>query len=136
MAGSTFTDTWPLIEAHVAGFQSDVADNIVRVENAGVIESETRYETNPFSPNFDKVARQRWGSTFTNASASVGDFLTTLPEATFAYGESGAVANGADDRTTKFLETVIASRYPLEPLAFAAEVSAQEKGMLLDADSR
>lgn len=116
-----------------ASFRADVADNIIRVDNANIVESETRYDVDPFSLSFDRAVRQRWGSTFATAMTSVApDWDTTLPEASLAFAEAMPIGGGQDDATTAFLPAAIASRYGLEPVPTGPALTlAQGSGMLL-----
>ncbi len=109
------------IQAYVDTLAEDLADNIRTVTNttAGsspIVESETRYETDLYSDNFDKVVKQRWGSSYATPSAPGGGWLTTYPEASFSYVEAGPANRGTDEVTnlSSVLDGVIRARYPLE----------------------
>lgn len=111
--------------ARIAQFEymGDVADNIIRVDDtprpsgsliAGrlpSIQSETRYETDPWSLSFDRAYAQRYGSAAAIQDPSridpdrPGDnWASSLPKATFSYSAA---------RVAK-LPAQIQSRYPLE----------------------
>lgn len=83
---------------------SDVIDNIIRVDDTPLqsripvggrfpsIQSETRYETDPWSLSFDRAYAQRYGSALAQQDASrieadrPGDnWASSLPKATFSY---------------------------------------------------
>lgn len=127
------------VEADVANysanFRSQVADNIIRVDNHGIVESETRYEVALFSAHFDKATRQRWGSSDVPPTPLAHGFTVTLPEASLQYVDAAPIQDGAEDATTAFLPAVIASRYPLESIPAATVTSSLEKGLLLPPDS-
>ncbi len=129
--GFTYYDIDADVANYSANLRSDVADNIIRVDNQGILESETRYDNSVFSLNFDKATRQRWGSTDVEPTPIAGDFTSTLPEEHFEYAEASPVAEGADDTTTAFLEAAISQRYPLEALPAGQADWARSKGMLL-----
>ena len=86
--------------AHQAAnsYISNVADNIISVENTGVLETETRYSGDPWSDDFDKVIAQRYGSSSTlqdplriPVDAPTDAWRTSLPKTVFRYAEAGAV---------------------------------------------
>lgn len=120
-----------------ATFRTESVDNIIKVVNGSTVESETRYETNPFSLSFDRVVRQRWGSTRATPMPTVTpDWDTQLPEGSLEYVEAMPLAGGQDDATTAFLPAVIAARYALEPMPTGdALAKAQSSGMLLPPNS-
>lgn len=101
-------------------FVSDVADNILSVSVSGRVESETRYDVDPFSMEFDRVVAQRYG-----ASQAIQDetrlppddasfaWQTQLPRTHVAYRSAGVNPAGGDE-TDSFLPTEIKARYPLE----------------------
>lgn len=111
-------------------FISRVADNIVKVTNAGVIESETRYETDPFSRSFDSAVAQRYGSRERTQDATrlpadlpnAGWEQPDLPRAAFAYASAGPTPAGVD-ATESFLPATIRSRYALEAVPQRTTVS-------------
>lgn len=88
-----------------------------------------------FSLNFDKVSRQRWGSSDVAPTPLANGFTVTLPEAQFEYVEAAPVSDGADDATTAFLPSVLATRYPLEAVPSTTVTQSRSKGMLLPANS-
>jgi hypothetical protein len=119
-----------------ANFLSTVADNILRVDNAGVVESETRYDVDVSSLAFDKAVRQRWGSRHATPMPSVApDWDTQLPEARLEYSEATPTQDGQDDVTTAFLPPALAARYGLESFPSEALEKARRTGMLLSAHS-
>ncbi|MCC6336466.1 MAG: hypothetical protein IT380_21075, partial [Myxococcales bacterium] len=118
-----------------ANLRSQVADNIIRVDNHGVVESETRYDVGLFSTNFDKATRQRWGSSDVTPTPIANGFTVTLPEASLQYAEAAPISDGADDATTAFLPSVIAGRYPLESVPSTTATTSRAKGMLLPPNS-
>ncbi len=127
------------IESDVANYRStllsEAADNISLVKRDSVVESETRYQLDVFSPHFDKAITQRWGSSAVAPTPLTGTFTSTLPEARLEYAEAMPVSDGADDATTAFLGALFAARYPLEPALPGALSWAAAKGMLLAPDS-
>jgi RHS repeat-associated protein len=107
---------WQAANAYV----SNVADNIVSVENTGVLETETRYPADPWAGDFDKVVAQRYGSSSTVQDPlripadDPSDFWrTTLPKTVFRYVEAGPVPGGGD-RTDVFLPAALRTRFVLE----------------------
>ena len=82
------TSTVPLEILH---YVSGAADNLVRVERSpdrpeGYVEVESQYDIDPDSPTLDRVLVQRYGGQ-EGASEPTPGFVTTKPEARFAYGE-------------------------------------------------
>lgn len=120
-----------------ATFRTEVVDNIIKVENRGIVESETRYDVDPFSLSFDRAVRQRWGSQYAAPMGSFApDWDTRLPEGTLAWVEAMPTAGGLDDATTAFLPPAIAQRYGLEAAPTGqAQTKAQGSGMLLPPNS-
>jgi len=99
---------------------STVADNIVRVIADGKTESETRYDVDPASPNFDRVQAQRYGSSQARQdSPAIPPDLPTdhwqsgLPKAVLRYRGAGRTDTDGDP-TDGFLPHQIRDRYPLE----------------------
>jgi RHS repeat-associated protein len=128
------TDVSAELEDIEASFRAEVVDNIIRVEDGLVVESETRYDVDPFSTSFDRAVRQRWGSTYaTPMPSSAPDWDTTLPEGELRFAEATPVNGGQDDSTTTFLPLAIRNRYGLEPIPTGAPLlSARASGMLLE----
>ncbi len=120
-----------------AGFRADIADNIIRVDNGSVLESETRYDASLLSLGFDRAVKQRWGSSYANQMPTIGpDWDSTLPEATLSFVEARPLQEGTGDATTAFLPSAIASRYGLEAVpSGAAYDAARGEGMLLEPNS-
>jgi YD repeat-containing protein len=109
-----------LAEEQVREYLSDVFDNIIKVDQTGVTESETRYHSDPARLDFDRVSAQRYGATQAQASAVAlppesppSTWTTTLPRMTFAYASAGPLSTGGD-RTDAFLPAEILARYPLQ----------------------
>ncbi|MDP1826196.1 MAG: DUF6531 domain-containing protein [Archangium sp.] len=127
------------IESEVASYRaallSQAADNISLVARGSIVESETRYQVDPFSPSFDRATAQRWGSSSVAPTPLTGTFTTTLPEAHLEYAEAMPINDGADDATTAFVGALFAARYPLETAPAGAVSAAGSKGMLLAPDS-
>ncbi len=128
--------TWNVpieLEEYEGNFRAAIADNIIRVETHAatmpVIDAESLYETSVFSPNFDRVTKQRWGSTLASPTPAAPGFITTLPEATLSYVESTPTPGG--DLTSDWLPTEIASRYALEDSDNAQVAAATMRGLLL-----
>lgn len=113
-----------LAEEEKKGYISEVADNIIEVVTNGRVESETRYDADPKSPNFDRVAEQRYGSAVATQSPGTlppeirnYKWKTNLPRAIYSYQSAGPKMRGTvEDRTdsTGFLPDEIKKRYPLE----------------------
>ena len=106
-----------LVAEYEGRWRSDWADNIVSVNNTGMHESETLYENSVYSLKFDRVTRQRWGSTYATASQQSLYFNSTLPEAFFDYFEPVPDASGTSDATA-VLDAEFINRYPLEDRCF------------------
>jgi RHS repeat-associated protein len=101
-------------------YVSQVADNIVTVENGGAVETETRYQPDPWREDFGRVTAQRYGSSSTIQDPArvppdepEDHWLTTLPKLVFGYAQPGLATFG--DRTDAFLPVALRDRYPLEP---------------------
>jgi RHS repeat-associated protein len=101
-------------------YVSNVADNIISVENTGMVETEIRYPADPWAGDFDKVVAQRYGSSSTVQDPlripfdDPSDFWrTTLPKTVFRYAEAGP-APGGGDRTDVFLPAALRARFTLE----------------------
>ena len=96
-----------LADRATQAFISRVADNIIKVTNAGLIESETRYQTDPFSRSFDDAIAQRYGSRerIQDAARLPADLPNAaweqpdLPRAMFSY-ESAGPTSTSDCRLT------------------------------------
>lgn len=104
-------------------YMGRIADNLVTVIVDGVIESETRYEPDPWELSFDRVTAQRYGSLSAVASpaptaldAASDRWKTGLPKAAFRYASAGVPAAGPGDITATFLPPEIRARYPLDTL--------------------
>jgi RHS repeat-associated protein len=114
------------------GYISSLIDNIIQVDETPIpstvavrgptpsIQSETRYETDPWSASFDRAYAQRHGSSQAQQnSARIAPDLpwdnwqSGLPKATFRY------AGGTGSRD---VPSAVLDRYPLEPVPVAAEV--------------
>jgi RHS repeat-associated protein len=112
---------------------SNVIDNIVRVDETQEppvvfnrpppprIQSETRYEIDPWSTSFDQVYAQRYGSRLAEQDLSLiapdrndDNWQSRLPKATFSY---------VDADKTATLPQEIRARYPLEDSSSAQEIS-------------
>ena len=82
------TSTAPL---DILRYVSGAADNLIRVERSpelpeGYVEVESLYDIDPDSPTLDRVLVQRYGG-HDGATAPTAGFVTTKPEARFAYGD-------------------------------------------------
>lgn len=124
--------------------QLSLFDNITKVTyvdgsgaSAPVIESETRYETDWFAEDFDRVKAQRYGASGVGSAPATGGYAweTSLPFASFSYvqpspGTSGS-GNARSDATSAVLPPAIAQRYPLEGVSTQAEAKAESVGALL-----
>lgn len=131
--GFQFTDIPAAIANYTGNLLSDAVDNIIRIDNDGVIESETRYEMDVFSNNYDRVVKQRYGSsTAVGPPPEAGDFDSLLPEARLTYVSAGSVRNGRDDATSAFLDAALAARYPLEAISDDIVETARAKGALVE----
>ena len=113
----------------VNAYVSDVADNLIEVENTGEIETETRFGADPWQADFDRVVAQRYGSsssaqpaTLPGADDPARAWRTSLPRLEITFAASGPLAAGGD-RTDAFLPAVLRARYPLETEPTAATPS-------------
>ena len=131
------TDVSAELDDIEASYRAEVVDNIIRVEDGSVVESETRYDIDPFSHSFDRTVRQRWGSTYADPMpSSAPDWDTTLPEGELRFAEAAPLNEGQDDLTTAFLPPAIRDRYALEPIPTGAPfASARASGLLLAPNS-
>ncbi|MBI3183965.1 MAG: hypothetical protein HYZ28_17655 [Myxococcales bacterium] len=118
---------------HLRAYISDVADNIVKVTLNGRVESETRYEADPFAVSFDRVYAQRYGSSRASQdetklppSRSGDNWNTTLPRFAMDYQPAGVTPSGGD-RTDSSLPSAILSRYPLEAVPGNARKPVEAK---------
>jgi RHS repeat-associated protein len=98
-------------------YVSEVADDILTVTDTGRIESESRYQLDPWQLDWERVTAQRFGSSSTVQANPVPDrpgdrWRTTLPKIVFDYVEAGPVAGG--DRTDAFLPIALRDRFLLE----------------------
>jgi len=98
-------------------FVSEVTGRISTVINTGEIESETRFNSDPWNFNFGKAIAQRWGA-FANQvdmdlDNSDDNWQTNLPKTTFQYQDAGPSGKG-NDLTDSFLPQELLVRYPLE----------------------
>jgi RHS repeat-associated protein len=145
-----YVKTEALLEEHRRRLYSQAADNITTVREVGGgvhtrIESETRYERDVFSPGFDTVRFQRWGSEADVSLPSVAtppgadsfSWQTSLPLAAFEYQEADPhVGSGAlGELTEAFLPYALRSRYPLEDVPGWVVDDSSKKGMLLPPQS-
>ncbi len=130
-----FTDMSADLDDLEASYRAEMVDNIIKVTTSSVVESETRYETDPFSWSFDRAVKQRWGSSYAPQMSSIApDWDTTLPEASLDLFEATPTGSGGtDDVTTNALPSQIAAQYGLETLV--ATDYAQRSGMLLPPNS-
>ncbi|MEU7855289.1 RHS repeat-associated core domain-containing protein [Nonomuraea sp. NPDC049141] len=103
------------------GYISEVADNIILVEHSGVVDSESRFEADPWRHDYGRVTAQRYGSSSTiphpagiPPDSKEDHWRTGLPKATFAYVEAGPDGNSNGDLTDAFLPKALLDRFVLE----------------------
>ncbi|MFZ5470364.1 MAG: Ig-like domain-containing protein [Myxococcota bacterium] len=100
-------------------YVSDVADNIIQVTTSGKVESETRYDADPFSIEFDRVLAQRYGASQATQDVTklppdvlAFNWQSQLPRMVMEYRPAGIASGG--DETDALLPAAIKSRYPVE----------------------
>jgi RHS repeat-associated protein len=148
-SGVLFQDITRLLDEQERTLYSHAADNITTVQVRGTdgtyrIESETRYASNAYHPNFDKALAQRWGATpdvalpSLSPAPSPGPWAwqdTTLPLATFEYQGAQPVSNSSGqitgDIASSFLPPTLATRYGFESPDTTAQQNTYDKGLLL-----
>ncbi|ADP81182.1 MauE/DoxX family redox-associated membrane protein [Pseudofrankia inefficax] len=121
---SSAGDPAVLARREALAYIASVAAGIRTVTRSGRIESETRYDNDPFSVTYGRVLAQRYGSSVALPAPGVvppdqpgDDWRGALPKAAFGYADAGPLppGEGATDRTDGFLPGPVARRYPLEP---------------------
>lgn len=77
-------------------YLSDIADNIVKIVDTGIVALENEFIDDFFDRDFDKVSAQRYGGTYVESPS--GNWVTGFPLHTFEYfeGDDGALLSDPD----------------------------------------